>query len=110
MATHSSILVWETPWTEEPGRLQSMGYKRVRHDLVTKPLVPPSQVKCLTDQGGRMVFGNEHGHGICQKLRVGTWLAPYGCGSSKVSMCQSFFFLIVYLYGTGTSLLHMGFL
>ena len=68
------------------------GHKRVRHDLVTKPLVPPSQVKCLTDQGGRMVFGSEHGHGICQKLRVGTWLAPYGCGSSKVSMCQSFFF------------------
>ena len=25
MATHSSILAWETPWTEEPGRLQSMG-------------------------------------------------------------------------------------
>ena len=27
MATHSSILVWRTPWTEEPGRLQSMGLK-----------------------------------------------------------------------------------
>ena len=36
MATHSSILVWEVPWTEEPGRLQSMGLHRVRHDLVTK--------------------------------------------------------------------------
>ena len=32
MATHSSILAWEIPWTEEPGRLQSMGSKRVRHD------------------------------------------------------------------------------
>ena len=31
-ATHSSILVWEIPWTEEPGRLQSMGSQRVRHD------------------------------------------------------------------------------
>ena len=30
MATHSSILVWEIPWTEEPGRLQSMGSYRVR--------------------------------------------------------------------------------
>ena len=29
MATHSSILAWEIPWTEEPGRLQSMGSKRV---------------------------------------------------------------------------------
>ena len=36
MATHSSILTWETPWTEEPGRLQSMGSQRVGHDLVTK--------------------------------------------------------------------------
>ena len=35
MATHSSILVWEIPWTEEPGRLQSMGLQRVRHGLVT---------------------------------------------------------------------------
>ena len=36
MATHSSILAWEIPWTEEPGRLQSMGLQRVGHDLVTK--------------------------------------------------------------------------
>ena len=36
IATHSSILVWEIPWTEEPGRLESMGLQRVRHDLVTK--------------------------------------------------------------------------
>ena len=39
MATHSSILVWRIPWTEEPGRLQSMGLQRVGHDLATKP--PP---------------------------------------------------------------------
>ena len=32
MATHSSILDWRMPWTEEPGRLQSMGSQRVRHD------------------------------------------------------------------------------
>ena len=31
-ATHSSILAWRTPWTEEPGRLQSIGSHRVRHD------------------------------------------------------------------------------
>ena len=29
--THSSILAWRIPWTEEPGRLQSMGFQRVRH-------------------------------------------------------------------------------
>ena len=32
MATHSSILAWRIPWTEEPGRLQSTGSQRVRHD------------------------------------------------------------------------------
>ena len=32
MATHSSILAWKIPWTEEAGRLQSMGSPRVRHD------------------------------------------------------------------------------
>ena len=32
MATHSSILAWRIPWTEEPGRLQSMGSQRVGHN------------------------------------------------------------------------------
>ena len=35
MATHSSILAWEIPWTEEPGGLQSVESQRVRHDRVT---------------------------------------------------------------------------
>ena len=32
MATHSSILAWKVPWTEEPGGLQSVGSQRVGHD------------------------------------------------------------------------------
>ena len=32
MATHSSILAWNIPWTEEPGGLQSMGWQKVGHD------------------------------------------------------------------------------
>jgi len=32
MAAHSSILAWRTPWTEEPGGLQSTGSQRIRHD------------------------------------------------------------------------------
>ena len=36
MATHSSILDWKIPWSEEPGRLQSMGSQKVRHDWATK--------------------------------------------------------------------------
>ena len=40
MATHSSILAWRIPWTEEPGGLQSTGSQRVGHDLVTKQQPP----------------------------------------------------------------------
>ena len=36
MATHSSILAWESPWTEESGGLQSTGSQRVRHNLETE--------------------------------------------------------------------------
>ena len=39
MATHSSILAWKIPWTENPGRLQSMGSQRVRHDGETSLLL-----------------------------------------------------------------------
>ena len=35
MATYSSTLAWKIPWTEEPGGLQSMGSRRIRHDWVT---------------------------------------------------------------------------
>ena len=38
MSTHSSILVWRIPWTEEPGRLQSMGLQRVVHDWTINTL------------------------------------------------------------------------
>ena len=36
MATHSSILAWRIPWTEEPGGLQFMGLQRVRHNLMNE--------------------------------------------------------------------------
>ena len=39
MATHSSIPAWKIPWTEEPGRLQSMGLQRVGHNWVTSILL-----------------------------------------------------------------------
>ena len=43
--THSSILAWKIPWTEEPGGLQSMGLQRVRHDLASEQ-----------EQGAHMVW------------------------------------------------------
>ena len=47
MATHSSILAWRIPWTEEPGRLQSTGSQRVEHNLVTKPPPPLFKLRIL---------------------------------------------------------------
>ena len=48
MVTHSSILAWRIPWTEKPGRLQSPGSQRVRHNWVTSlPLSVAHTVKNL---------------------------------------------------------------
>ena len=54
MATYSSILAWEIPWTEEPGGLQSKGSQRVGHDLLTKP--PPPKLTVGDTVGG--IYGN----------------------------------------------------
>ena len=43
MATHSSILAWKIPWTEEPGGLSSMGSQRVGHDLVAEHVYTHTQ-------------------------------------------------------------------
>ena len=44
MATHSSILVWRIPWTEEPGGLQSTGLQRVGHDWNGLPFPSPGDL------------------------------------------------------------------
>ena len=46
MGTHSSILAWEIPWTDEPGGLQSLGLQRIRHDLATKQQISIDWPKC----------------------------------------------------------------
>ena len=45
MATHSNILAWRIPWTEEPGGLQSVGLPRIGHDLATKQQQQQQQQK-----------------------------------------------------------------
>ena len=55
MATHSSILAWKIPWTEEPGRLQSMGSQRVGHDLATKP---QKLILVITNKGFLLAFSS----------------------------------------------------
>ena len=51
MTTHSSILAWEIPWTEKPGRLQSLGSQKVGHNLVTKQsnILERDKIKQITD-------------------------------------------------------------
>ena len=58
MATHSSILAWEIPWTEEPGGLQYMGLQRVGHNLATEQQQhrePTSDGKVLCSVFGQTV-------------------------------------------------------
>ena len=47
MATHSGILAWEIPWTEEAGGLQSMGLQRVKHDWVTEHIHIHQEIQWL---------------------------------------------------------------
>ena len=59
MATHSSILAWEIPWTEEPGGLQSMGSRRVGQDLATKQQqIPEGKVERHKRSGSKGKLGN----------------------------------------------------
>ena len=50
MATHSSILAWEIPWTEETGRLQTVGSQRVKHDWVTNIWVTNSDAESVVTE------------------------------------------------------------
>ena len=67
MATHSSILAWKIPWTEEPGGLQSMESQRVRHgrDCTTKTGIILIDCVALTGYG-------EKGRGWAE----GWWVSP----------------------------------
>ena len=78
MAPHSSTLAWKLPWTEEPGRLQSMGSLRVGHDSVTSP-------SCTGEGNGKPLQ--------CSRLenpRDGRawWAAVYGVAQSWTRLKQ----------------------
>ena len=51
MATHSSILAWRIPWSEEPGRLQSMGLQTVGHDSASEHSTHGKQEVCCLATG-----------------------------------------------------------
>ena len=56
MATHSSILAWRIPWTEEPGGLQPMGSQRVGHDWVTNNSFRCKQILRVRIKGETMIL------------------------------------------------------
>ena len=87
MATHSSTLAWTIPWMKEPGRLQSMWSRRVRHDWATSlSLFPfPLQCSCLENprDGGAWWAAI---YGVTQSWTRLNWLSS--CSSSS-SVCMS---------------------
>ena len=99
MAPHSSTLAWKIPWTEEPGRLQSMGLLTVRHDWVihfhfSLPCIRegngnPLQCSCLENPGDGGAWWAAV-HGVAQSR---TRLKRLGGGSSS---CLTFHYLALF--------------
>ena len=89
MATHSSTLAWKIPWAEEPGRLQSMGLRRVGHNWATSLSLSlscigegdgnPLQCSCLENPRGRGAWWAAV-YGVVQRR---TWLKQLSSSSSR---------------------------
>ena len=78
MATHSSTLAWKIPWTEEPGRLQSMGSLRVGHNWATS-----LSLSCIGEGNGTPLQCS-----CLENPRDGGawWAAVYGVGQSRTPL------------------------
>ena len=83
MATHSSILAWRIPWTEEPGGLQSMGSHRVRHDWATNTFTLPVLYLLYQPDSPDLIHKPHH-----MKESVTEPLSP-GMGTSGISWALS---------------------
>ena len=81
MAPHSSTLAWKIPWTEEPGRLQSKGSLRVRHDKVTSYFHFP--LSCIGEGNGNPLQCS-----CLENPRDGGawWAAVYGVAQSRTQL------------------------
>ena len=82
MAPHSSNLAWKTPWTEEPGGLQSMGSRRVGHDWVTSLSF---SLSCIGEGNGNPLQCS-----CLENPRDGGawWAAIYGVAQSRTQLKQ----------------------
>ena len=86
MATHSSTLAWKIPWTEEPGRLQSMGSLRVGHDWAfTLTFLLSLFLSCIGEGNGNPLQCS-----CLENPRDGWawWAAVYGVAQSRTRLKQ----------------------
>ena len=85
MATHSSIIAREIPWTEEPGGLQSMGSQRVERDLATKQQIIIYLPSISENESRSVVFDSLQPRGLwILQARILKWVAiPFYRGSSQ---------------------------
>ena len=101
-ATHSSILAWRIPWTEEPGGLQSMGSQRVRHDWVTFTFFPPQN----QDSAHSQATCSNQSHLLLGPYLVITTLPATSISSSRFTFNYilevSFLSLLCHLILSGT--------
>ena len=85
MATHSITLAWKIPWTEEPGRLQSMGLQRVGHDWVTSLSLSHDS---LSESEGHSVLS----HSLWPHELYSPWKSPgQNTGVGILSLLQGIF-------------------
>ena len=77
MATHSGILAWRIPWTEEPGGLQSMGSQRVRHECkdLTHTQGPHLIVRIETRYMDDLILSLHP----CSCLEIRLWISSLAC-------------------------------
>ena len=83
MASHSITVAWKIPWTEEPGRLQSMGSRRVGHDWATEWL--HFSLSCIGEGNGNPLQCS-----CLENARDGgaSWAAIYGVAQSRTRLKQ----------------------
>ena len=103
MATHSSTLAWKIPWAEEPGRLESMGSRRVGQDWATSLSLftfthwrgngNPFQCSCLENprDGGAWwtaVYGVAQSRTRLKRLSSSSFLCEYNCHFLRLKTCS----------------------
>ena len=110
MATHSSILAWRIPWTEEPAELRSMGSQRVGHDWPTNTLQIPSPSRPYSVPRLPSQLQSTKALGEGEKLRMGgiaplsrvpaPWIPPVLSAPPAPGLAGGFLRLAVWFLGS----------